>query len=172
MAANGDAANKIGTSGVAVLAKHYGIPFYVLGPTSTIDLACSTGEQIHIEERPPEEVTEKWYVHRMAPDKVKVYNPAFDVTPRNLITAVITEKGLHTLLLPILSENGWNRRLLIVCKTSWHLFFLNYDKMSYLRGRFELFGFGIEAGKIFYVLIVMVLSCASFCRRKCETFSL
>ena len=94
VAANGDAANKIGTSGVAVLAKHYGIPFYVLGPTSTIDLACSTGEQIHIEERPPEEVTEKWYVHRMAPDKVKVYNPAFDVTPRNLITAVITEKGI------------------------------------------------------------------------------
>ena len=94
VAANGDTANKIGTSGVAVLAKHYGIPFYVLGPTSTIDLACLTGEQIRIEERPPEEVTEKWYAHRMAPEGVKVFNPAFDMTSHSLITAVITEKGI------------------------------------------------------------------------------
>ena len=94
VAANGDTANKIGTSGVAVLAKHYGIPFYVLGPTSTIDLACLTGEQIRIEERPPEEVTEKWYTHRMAPEGVKVFNPAFDMTSHSLITAVVTEKGI------------------------------------------------------------------------------
>lgn len=94
IAANGDAANKIGTSGVAVLARHYGIPFYVLGPTSTIDLACPTGRSIVIEERSPAEVTDMWYAERMAPEGVKVYNPAFDVTPCELITAIITEKGI------------------------------------------------------------------------------
>lgn len=94
VAANGDTANKIGTSGVAVLAKYYGIPFYVLGPTSTVDLQCLTGEQIKIEERAHEEVTEKWYVQRMAPEGVNVYNPAFDVTSAGLITAIITEKGI------------------------------------------------------------------------------
>jgi len=94
VAVNGDTANKIGTSGVAVLAKYYGIPFYVLGPTSTIDLQCPTGEQIQIEERAHEEVTEKWYARRMAPEGVKVYNPAFDVTPAALITAIITEQGI------------------------------------------------------------------------------
>lgn len=94
VAANGDTANKIGTSGVAVLAKHYGIPFYVLGPTSTIDMDCPNGDAICIEERKPEEVTEKWYSERMAPKGVEVYNPAFDVTDHQLITAIVTEKGI------------------------------------------------------------------------------
>lgn len=94
VAANGDVANKIGTSGVAILAKYYGIPFYVLGPVSTIDFECPDGDHITIEERIPEEVTEQWYAQRMAPHGVKVYNPAFDVTPHKLITAIITEKGI------------------------------------------------------------------------------
>ena len=94
IAANGDAANKIGTSGVAILARHYGIPFYVLGPTSTIDPGCPDGDSIIIEERNPDEITEMWYTHRMAPKGVKAYNPAFDVTPHELITAIITEKGV------------------------------------------------------------------------------
>ncbi|MBN2049061.1 MAG: S-methyl-5-thioribose-1-phosphate isomerase [Spirochaetales bacterium] len=94
VAANGDSANKIGTSGVAILAKHYGIPFYVFAPLSTVDLSCATGEDIVIEERNPEEVTEMWYAGRMAPADVKVYNPAFDVTDAGLITAIVTEKGI------------------------------------------------------------------------------
>lgn len=94
IAVNGDVANKVGTSGVAILARHYGIPFYVLGPTSTIDLNCPTGNDIVIEERNPEEVTDMWYHARMAPREVKVYNPAFDVTSHELITAIITEKGV------------------------------------------------------------------------------
>lgn len=94
VAANGDTANKIGTSGVAVLAHHYGIPFYVLGPTSTIDMCCPDGKSIVIEERNPDEVTNMWYSRPMAPAGVKVYNPAFDVTPHELITAIITEKGI------------------------------------------------------------------------------
>jgi len=94
VAANGDAANKIGTSGVAVLAKHYGIPFYVLCPTSTIDMACPDGARIPIEERPGEEIASLWYTRPMAPAGVKCYNPAFDVTPASLITAIITERGV------------------------------------------------------------------------------
>lgn len=94
VAANGDAANKIGTSGVAILAKNYGIPFYVCAPTSTIDMSCETGRDIHIEERKPDEVTEKWYQKRMAPEGVKIYNPAFDVTDENFITGIITEYGI------------------------------------------------------------------------------
>lgn len=94
VAANGDAANKIGTSGVAILAKHYGIPFYVCAPTSTIDFDTATGDAIEIEQRAPEEVTEMWYKERMAPDGVKVYNPAFDVTDAGLITAIVTEHGI------------------------------------------------------------------------------
>jgi methylthioribose-1-phosphate isomerase len=94
VAANGDAANKIGTSGVAILARYYGIPFYVCAPTSTIDMTCSTGKDIHIEQRPAEEVTEKWYARRMAPRDVKVFNPAFDVTMNSNITAIITEYGI------------------------------------------------------------------------------
>lgn len=94
VAANGDTANKIGTSGVAILARHYGIPFYVLGPTSTIDPDCPDGDSIVIEERNPGEITDMWYASRMAPEGVKAYNPAFDVTPHDLITAIITEKGI------------------------------------------------------------------------------
>ena len=94
VAANGDTANKIGTSGVAILARYYGIPFYVLGPTSTIDPNCPDGDSIVIEERNPEEITDMWYASRMAPEGVKAYNPAFDVTPHELITAIITEKGI------------------------------------------------------------------------------
>ena len=94
VAANGDTANKIGTSGVAILAKHYGIPFYVCAPSSTIDLATPTGADIHIEQRPPEEITEMWYAERMAPRGINVYNPSFDVTDHTLITAIITEKGV------------------------------------------------------------------------------
>ena len=96
VAANGDAANKIGTSGVAILAKHYGIPFYVCAPSSTIDMNTPTGEQIPIEMRDPDEVTQMWYKERMAPQGVDVFNPAFDVTDHSLITGMITEKGLCT----------------------------------------------------------------------------
>ncbi len=94
VAKNGDTANKIGTSGVAILAKHYGIPVYVCAPTPTIDLNCDTGDDIHIEERPAEEITEMWYKERMAPKGVKTYNPAFDVTSNECITAIITEYGI------------------------------------------------------------------------------
>ena len=96
VASNGDTANKIGTSGVAVLAKHYGIPFYVCAPSSTIDLGTPTGAQIPIEMRDPDEVTQMWYKERMAPEGVDVFNPAFDVTDHELITGMITEKGLCT----------------------------------------------------------------------------
>ncbi len=94
VAANGDAANKIGTSAVAILAKHYGIPFYVCAPSSTIDMSLTSGTEIPIEHRAPEEVTELWYEHRMAPEGVKVYNPAFDVTDAELITGIISEHGI------------------------------------------------------------------------------
>lgn len=94
VAANGDAANKIGTSGVAILAKHYGIPFYVCAPYSTIDLNIETGRDIKIELRPEEEIYKAWYERPMAPEGVKTYNPAFDVTDAGLITAIITEKGV------------------------------------------------------------------------------
>jgi len=94
VAANGDTANKIGTSAVAILANHYGIPFYVCAPLSTIDMACATGDSIPIEERQPSEVTEKWYTRRMAPEGVKVFNPAFDVTSADLVTAIVTERGV------------------------------------------------------------------------------
>ena len=93
IAANGDTANKIGTYGVAVLAKAHGIPFYVLAPTSTFDLSLATGAQIPIEEREPEEIT-MGFGKRTAPEGVKTYSPAFDVTPGELITAVVCEKGL------------------------------------------------------------------------------
>ncbi len=94
VAANGDTANKIGTSGVAVLAKHYGVPFYVLGPTSTIDMACPDGAHIPIELRSGDEIREKWYEQPMALPGVKCWNPAFDVTDHGLITAIVTEKGI------------------------------------------------------------------------------
>ncbi|MCR5343375.1 MAG: S-methyl-5-thioribose-1-phosphate isomerase [Butyrivibrio sp.] len=94
VAANGDAANKIGTSVVATVAKRYNIPFYVCAPTSTIDINTKTGDDIKIEQRKPEEVTEMWYKERMAPWGVKVYNPAFDVTDNELITGIVTEYGV------------------------------------------------------------------------------
>ena len=96
VAANGDFANKIGTSAVAILAQYYGIPFYVCAPSSTIDLSLPDGKHIPIEERPPEEVTELWYAQPMAPQGVKVLNPAFDVTSHQLVTGIITEKGILT----------------------------------------------------------------------------
>ncbi len=94
VAANGDAANKIGTSGVAILAKYYGIPFYVLGPYSTIDMSCDTGNDIEIEMRKGSEIRTKWYSEPMAPEGAKFFNPSFDVTDHNLITAIITDKGI------------------------------------------------------------------------------
>ncbi len=102
IAANGDAANKIGTSGVAILAKYYGIPFYVAAPTSTIDITLDSGKLIPIEQRKSDEVTDMWYETPMAPEGVKVFNPAFDVTPNELITAIITERGVIT---PNYNEN-------------------------------------------------------------------
>lgn len=95
VAANGDVANKIGTYGVAVLAKAHNIPFYVACPLSTIDLATPTGEAIPIEQRHADEVT-LGFGKRTAPEGVKVYNPAFDVTPGELVSAIITEKGIVT----------------------------------------------------------------------------
>ena len=94
IAANGDIANKIGTSGVAILAKHYGIPFYVLGPYSTIDYNCPTGDDIVIEERDADEIKTMWYKKPMAPKEAKCYNPAFDVTDNSMITAIITDRGI------------------------------------------------------------------------------
>lgn len=94
VAANGDTANKIGTSVVAAVAKHYGVPFYVCAPTSTIDMSLAAGSEIPIEERSPEEITEMWYEQRMAPKGVKVYNPCFDVTSHELITGIVTEYGI------------------------------------------------------------------------------
>jgi len=94
VAANGDTANKIGTYGVAVLAKNFGIPFYVCAPLSTIDMATKTGADIIIEERDSSEITDLWFTQPMAPESVKVYNPAFDVTPASYITGFITETGI------------------------------------------------------------------------------
>jgi len=93
IAANGDTANKIGTYGVAVLAKHHGIPFYVAAPLSTFDLTLPSGDGIPIEQRDPREITHG-VGKQTAPDGVRVYNPAFDVTPAELIAGIITEKGL------------------------------------------------------------------------------
>jgi methylthioribose-1-phosphate isomerase len=93
IAANGDVANKIGTYSVAVLAKENNVPFYVAAPISTLDLTLTSGEQIPIEERAAIEVTHVYGVH-MAPDGIKVANPAFDVTPNRYVTGIITEKGV------------------------------------------------------------------------------
>ena len=94
IAANGDTANKIGTSMVALAAKRYGVPFYVCAPTSTIDMNTPTGKEIKIEQRKPEEVTEMWYAKRMAPEGIGVFNPAFDVTDNDLISGIVTEYGV------------------------------------------------------------------------------
>ncbi len=97
VAANGDAANKIGTSGLAIIAKHYGIPFYVCAPSSTIDMKTATGDDIPIEMRDPEEIKTMWYKEPMAPEGADAsFNPAFDVTDHDLITGIITERGLCT----------------------------------------------------------------------------
>ncbi len=96
IAANGDVANKIGTYSVAVLARAHGIPFYVAAPVSTIDLETPTGEGIPIEERNPLEVTQVHGSRVIAPDGVAVWNPAFDVTPANLIEGIITERGIFS----------------------------------------------------------------------------
>lgn len=93
IARNGDTANKIGTYALAVLAHHHKVPFYVAAPSSTLDPACPTGKEIPLEERSPEEVTQIRGV-RLAPAGAKVRNPAFDVTPHELITAIITERGV------------------------------------------------------------------------------
>jgi len=96
IARNGDVANKIGTSSLAILAKHYDIPFYVFGPSTTIDMDCATGGDIEIELRKPEEIKEMFYEKPMAPGNIKCYNPSFDVTKRELITAIITERGVFS----------------------------------------------------------------------------
>lgn len=93
IASNGDVANKIGTYSLAVLARFHGIPFYVAAPISTIDINIASGKNIPIEERNPREVIEIGGV-KIAPENVKVYNPAFDITPANLVSAIITEKGI------------------------------------------------------------------------------
>jgi methylthioribose-1-phosphate isomerase len=93
VAANGDVANKIGTLGVAILARHFAIPFFVAAPTSSIDLTLATGEQIPIEERAATEVS-AGFGRQTAPTDAAVYNPAFDVTPHDLVTAIITENGI------------------------------------------------------------------------------
>ena len=95
IANNGDTANKIGTSGVAILAKHYKIPFYVLAPYSTIDTACENGSGIIIEEREADEIKSFYFKKPSALPETKCYNPAFDVTDSELITAIITDKGIH-----------------------------------------------------------------------------
>ena len=94
IAANGDAANKIGTYGLAVLARHHGLPFYVAAPSTTIDASIATGAMIPIEDRDPAEVTTPFGI-RIVPEGVPVLSPSFDVTPASLITAIITETGVH-----------------------------------------------------------------------------
>ena len=94
MAANGDGANKIGTNGLAILAKEYNIPFYMFVPTSSLDLDTPTGDDIEIELRDGEEIYKLWYEKPMAPEGIKTYNPSFDVTPAEYITAIVTEKGI------------------------------------------------------------------------------
>ena len=94
VAANGDTANKIGTLLLAIAAKRYNVPFYVCAPSSTIDFNSKTGADIVIEQRDFEEVTSMWFKKPMAPEDINVYNPAFDVTDADLITAIITENGI------------------------------------------------------------------------------
>jgi methylthioribose-1-phosphate isomerase len=111
IASNGDVANKIGTYGVAVLARAHDIPMYVAAPFSTIDLSMSHGGDIPIEERNPVEVTEG-LGRRTAPDGVSVYNPAFDVTPAHLVTAIITERGI--------ARPSYSESLSTLSRTDWH----------------------------------------------------
>lgn len=94
IARNGDTANKIGTLGLAILARHFGIPFYIVAPTTTVDPATNCGEDIHIEERSADEVR-VFQGARSAMEHIQVRNPAFDVTPASLISAIVTERGIH-----------------------------------------------------------------------------
>ena len=94
VAANGDLANKIGTSSLAIIARYYDIPFYVCAPSSTIDMTVPDGDGIKIEQRKPEEVSEMWYRERMVAEGANIINPAFDVTDNSLVTGIITEKGI------------------------------------------------------------------------------
>lgn len=96
IAKNGDTANKIGTFGLAIIAKEFNIPFYVCAPGSTFDPKTPTGEGIIIEERPKSEIKDLWYKKTMVPLEADVYNPAFDVTPHKYITAFITETGIYS----------------------------------------------------------------------------
>ena len=93
IASNGDVANKIGTHGLAIIARHFNVPFYVAAPTSTIDANCPNGACIPIEQRDPREVT-NGLGRQTAPDGVEVFNPAFDVTPHELVTALVSENGI------------------------------------------------------------------------------
>lgn len=93
VAANGDAANKIGTMSLSILANYFKIHFYIAAPASTIDMKTSTGRDIPIEKRNTSEITD-WYGRKIAPGNIKACNPAFDITPHELITAIATEKGL------------------------------------------------------------------------------
>ena len=94
IARNGDVANKIGSSGLAVLAHYYGIPVYSLGPSTTIDFNCPSGDDIPIEERPHSEIRELYYEKPMALPEVECYNPAFDVTDHSLLSGIVTERGI------------------------------------------------------------------------------
>lgn len=94
IARNGDTANKIGSSGLAIIANYYGIPVYTLGPSTTIDFHCPTGNEIPIEERPGEEIKNLHYAKPMALDEVECYNPAFDVTDHTLLAGIVTERGI------------------------------------------------------------------------------
>ena len=116
VAANGDTANKIGTSVVSAVAKQYGVPVYICAPTSTIDMATATGADICIEQRKAEEVTEMWYKERMAPEGVKVYNPAFDVTDHELIAGIVTEYGAARAPY-VCPRQSYNRQPSLGCST-------------------------------------------------------
>lgn len=94
VAANGDTANKIGTSNLAIVAKRYGVPFYVMCPSSTLDFSCKTGDDIPIELRRGEEIKQMFFSEPVAPEGVACYNPSFDVTDNDLIIAIVTEKGI------------------------------------------------------------------------------
>jgi methylthioribose-1-phosphate isomerase len=101
VAANGDIANKIGTMSVAILARHFNIPFYIAAPSTTVDINTLTGKDIPIEERNTDEIT-NWDGRRIVPEGIKVYNPSFDVTPHELITAIVTDRGI---IYPPFGEN-------------------------------------------------------------------
>jgi methylthioribose-1-phosphate isomerase len=109
IAANGDTANKTGTYSLAVLARAHSIPFYVLAPTTTFDLHAPSGREIPIEERSPDEIT-NFFGRRTAPEGVKIYNPAFDITPGELITAIVCERGIarpdYSRSLPAMAKRG------------------------------------------------------------------